>query len=121
MLDPLELSYAVGIEDVEATTVRGRPTWAATCRPLIGKGEEWQGGYEPRCICCPLLDSAVSRLVECGPQDPTLSDSELPATYRVHLHVKTGIVVDITPLDGSGGSSLSNEIHVVDERLEVGL
>ncbi|MFC3480849.1 hypothetical protein ACFOLD_09520 [Kocuria carniphila] len=85
MLDPLELSYGVGIDDVEATMVRGRPTWAATCRPLIGKGEDWEGGYEPRCSCCPLLDSAVSRLVECGPQDPTLSDSELPTAYRVHL------------------------------------
>lgn len=120
MLDPLELSYGVEIGEVEGTTVRGRPTSAATCRPLIGKGEEWKGGYDPRCSCCPLLDSAVSRLLESGPQDPKLSDSELPTTYRVHLDVQTGIVVDITPLDGSGGTSLPNEIHAVDERLEVG-
>ena len=121
MLDPLELSYGVEIDDVEATTVRGRPTWAATCRPLTGKGEEWEGGYDPRCSCCPLLDSAVSRLVEYGPEDPTWSDRGLPTTYRVHLDVQTGIVVDIAPLDGSGGTSLTNEIHAVDKRLEVRL
>lgn len=55
-----------------------------------------------------------------GPEDPTLSDRELPTTYRVHLDVPTGIVVDITPLDGSGGTSLTNEIHAVDGRLAVG-
>jgi hypothetical protein len=28
--------------------------------------------------------------------------------------VQTGIVVDITPLDGLDGTSLSNELHAVD-------
>ena len=37
--------------------------------------------------------------------------------YCVHLDVQTGIVVDITGLDGTGGSSLTNEIHAVDEPL----
>ena len=58
-------------------------------------------------------------MVKYGPQDPTLSDSELPTTYRVHLDVQTVTVVNITPLDGTGGASLTNEIHAVDGRLEV--
>ena len=33
MLDPVELTYGVDITCIVATTVRGRPAWAATCRP----------------------------------------------------------------------------------------
>lgn len=39
------------------------------------------------------------------------------ASHRVHLDVQTGIVVDTTDLNGTGGSSLTNEIHAVDEPL----
>ena len=38
--------------------------------------------------------------------------------YRVHLDVRTGIVVDLTPLDGTEGTSFTNEIHNVDEHLD---
>ena len=117
MLDPVELSDGVVITGVAAVTVRGRPAWAATCRPLAGRGEEWEDGYEPRCSCCPLLDSAVSRLLEYGPGDPTLTDPALPTSYRVHLDVQTGIVVDLAPVDGRGGTVLTNEILSVDEPL----
>lgn len=117
MLDPAELGQGVEITELTATVLRGRPTWAATCRPLVGAGEDWEGGYEPRCGCCPLLDSLASRLLEYGPDDPTLATEEPPTTYCVHLDVQTGIVVDVTALDGLGGSSLTNEIHDVDEPL----
>jgi hypothetical protein len=117
MLDPAELSHGVDVTDVRATTVRGRATWAAACRPLVGDGEDWAGGYDPRCGCCPLLDSRASRLVEYGPDDPTRLPPNLPTAYLVHLDVRTGIAVDITPLDGSGGTRLTNEIHAVDEPL----
>ena len=118
MLDPAELSRGVEVRDVAASVLRGRLTWSATCRPLIGPGEEWGNGYEPRCGCCPLLDSLASRIPEYGPEDPTMIDGDLPTEYSVRLDVQTGIVVAITPLNGTGGTILSNEIHTVDEPLD---
>ena len=115
--DPL-LSRGVDVRDVTATILRGRPTWSATCRPLRGDDEEEKGGYTPRCGCCPLLDSPASRIHEYGPEDPTLVGGGLATVYRVHLDVQTGIVVDLTPLDGTEGNSLTNEIHDVDEPLD---
>jgi hypothetical protein len=117
MLDPAELSSGVQIDGVTATTLRGRPTWSATCRPLMGDGEEWEGGYDPRCGCCPLLESAASRLLEYGPDDPTLHSGDLPTTYLVHLDVQTAIAVQIDAVDGRGGAILSNKIHDVDQPL----
>ena len=117
MLDPIELDQGVEIGDVTATVLRGRATWAATCRPLPGQGEDWVGGYLPRCGCCPMLDSPASRIYEYGTEDPTLTD-DLATVYRVHLDVRTGIVVDLTPLDGTEGTSFTNEIHNVDEHLD---
>lgn len=118
MLDPAELSRGVEVSDVEATVLRGRPTWSATCRPLLGEGEEWDGGYDPRCGCCPLLLSPASLIPEYGPEDPALTAGDVPTVYCVLLDVQTGVVVDITALDGIGGSSLTNEIHAVDEPLD---
>jgi hypothetical protein len=117
MLDPVELDQGVEIGDVTATVLRGRATWAATCRPLVGRGEDRAGGYVPRCGCCPLLDSPASRIREYGPEDPTLTD-DLATLYRVHLDVGTGIVVDLTPMDGTEGVSLTTVIHDVDEPLD---
>ena len=59
----------------------------------------------------------MARLIR-HPEDPTLIGGDLPTVYCVHLDVQTGIVVDITGLDGTGGSSLTNEIHAVDEPLD---
>lgn len=114
MLDPAELSHGVQIDDVTTTMLRGRPTWSATCRPLLGVGEDWDGGYDPRCGCCPLLDSYASRLLEYGPDDAKLHDGDLPTTYLVQLDVQTAMVVQINAMDGRGGTVLSNEIHAVD-------
>ena len=118
MLDPAELSHGVQIDDVTATTLRGRPTWSATCRPIMGVGEDWEGGYEPRCGCCPLLDSAASRLPEYGPTDPTVLAPDVPTTYLVHLDVQTGIAVQIDAVDGYGGTVLTNQILAVDQLLD---
>lgn len=118
MLDPVELGQGVEISDVTATVLRGRAAWAATCRPLAGHGEDWVDGYVPRCGCCPLLDSPAARIYEYGPEDPIPAGEDLATVYRVHLDVGTGIVVDLTPLDGTEGTSLTNEIHTVDEPLE---
>ena len=117
MLDPVELCQGVEISDVTTTVLRGRVTWAATCRPLAGVGEDWVGGYVPRCGCCPLLDSPAARIYEYGPKDPTLA-ADLATVYRVHLDVGTGIVVDLTPLDDTEGTSLTNEINDVDVPLD---
>jgi hypothetical protein len=117
MLDPVELSHGVQIEDVTATMLRGRLTWSAHCRPLPGEGEDWQGGYDPRCGCCPLLDSAASRLPEYGPDDARLKVDDLPRAYLVQLDVQTAVAVQIDAMDGWGGVVLSNEIHDVDRPL----
>ncbi|MFK5691244.1 hypothetical protein ACI3EY_16425 [Ornithinimicrobium sp. LYQ92] len=110
MLDPAELADGVAVSDVTEVELRGRRTWQAVCRPLVD-------AYAPRCGCCPLLDSVASRLVEYGPDDPNAAtDRELlPTAYLVSLDVRTGIVVDVSPLDGAGeGTSFVNEIHAVD-------
>lgn len=117
MLDPDELDHGVQIHDVAASTRLGRETWSATCVPLIGAGEEWVGGYDPRCGCCPLLDSRASRWVEYGPDDPITGARDLPTTYRVQLDVQTAIVVRIDALDGPAGMVLTNEVHGVDTHL----
>lgn len=118
MLDPDELSHGVEVEDVTTVIVRGRLTWSAICRPLMGEAEDWDDGYDPRCGCCPLLDSLASRLPEYGPAHPVLSAADLPSTYRVWLDVRTAIVVRIDALDGHRGTVLVNEIHAVDEPLD---
>ena len=118
MLDPAELSRGVDVSEVVATTLRGRLTWSAACRPLLGAGEDRGNGYTPRCGCCPLLDSPAARIHEYGREDPTLTSGDLATVYCVHLDVQTGIVVDITPLDGLDGTSLSNELHAVDAPLD---
>lgn len=126
MLDPVELAddadldgqrprqdvTGVLVSEVTEVDHRGRRTWQAVCRPVVKS-------YDPRCGCCPLLDSVASRLLEYGPDDPNLAaDREsLPTAYLVGLDVRTGIVVDVTPLDGTAGTSLANEIYAVDEVL----
>ncbi|KUG55664.1 hypothetical protein AVL62_05005 [Serinicoccus chungangensis] len=126
MLDPVELAdgsspgehpdvqvEGVAVTEVSEVELRGRRTWQAVCRPLVG-------AYDPRCGCCPLLDSVASRLLEYGPDDPALATGResLPTAYLVSLDVRTGIVADVSPRDGDGaGSSFGNEIHAVDEPL----
>lgn len=116
MLDPEELSHHVDLADVHAAERTGRLTWWATATP--------QDGYDPRCGCCPLLLGRVSVELEYGPFDDDSGRrgwetawEDLPSTYLVGLDVQTGIVVDITPLDGTGGTRLGTSIHSVDAAL----
>lgn len=111
MLDPAELSAGVEVTEVVQRSRGGRLTWEATCRPLVE-------AYDPRCGCCPLLNSRASRLLEYGPDDPTLDDADLPTAYWVALDVETGIVVDLRAEDGRQ-EPLVNTIHAVDEPLQV--
>lgn len=128
MLDPVELAdgrdpdpdgqrprqdvTGVLVSDVQEVEHRGRRTWRAVCRPVVE-------AYDPRCGCCPLLESVASRLLEYGPDDPNLATDRdnLPTAYLVSLDVRTGVVVDVSPLDGTTGTSLTNEIVAVDEPL----
>lgn len=124
MLDPAELADGladvadepprivpgVDLERVQELQVRGRRGWRAVCRPRTD-------AYEPRCGCCPLLDSVASRLKEYGPDDPTRIDPTLPTAYLVTLDVQTAIVIEIEALDGTGGTRVTNTIHAVDEPL----
>lgn len=116
MLDPDELSHHVDLADVHAAERACRPTWWATATP--------RDGYDPRCGCCPLLLGQVSVELEYGPFDDESGRrgwetawDDLPSTYLVGLDVETGVVVDITPLDGAGGTRLGNDIHAVDTTL----
>ncbi len=114
MLDPVELSSGVQIQEVTTGMLRGRSTWSAICIPMVGEGADWEGGYDPRCGCCPLLDSAASRLLEYGTADAAMHFGDVPQTYLVRLDVQTAIVVDVTAMDGWGGIVLTNEVHAVD-------
>lgn len=117
MLDPEELSHDVDITDVYAADRLGRPTWWATASTTPD--------YDPRCDCCALLNDQgsiqlVERLFDDGERRErgweTYSD-DVPTAHLVGLDVQTGIVVDITELDGSCDTWVSNEIHAVDEEL----
>lgn len=117
MLDPEELSHDVDLTDVYAADRFGRLTWWATASTTPG--------YDPRCSCCALIYDQVSISLVEGLFDDgdrrergweTYSD-DLPTAHLVGLDVQTGIVVDITPLDDSCVTGLSNEIHAVDNEL----
>lgn len=122
MLDPVELADGaepgtdgVDVTEVHAADRHGRLTWWATCRPT----QE----YAARCAgCCDLLPTRVSQEVEStrgGFRLPEETLAARPTAYLVGLDVQTGIVVDVTPLDGApgAGTRLRNDIHAVDEPL----
>lgn len=118
MLDPAELSSGVEVSDVRAVSLHGADAWSAICRPVVPVGPDDQDCYDPRCSCCPLLDTLASRTLEHGPEhasDPAIfGEGTVATTYLVHLSTRTGVVLDVTPLDGESGTSLSVRIHGVD-------
>lgn len=117
MLDPVELADGeepgldgVDVTEVHAADRHGRATWWATCRPTPG--------YAARCAgCCDLLPTRLTQELEAdrsGYRPPEEELASLPTAYLVGLDVQTGVVVDVTPLDGQGGTRLTNVIHQVD-------
>lgn len=98
MLDPVELSHHVAVDDVVESERAGRPTWWARVAALPG--------YEPRCDCCALIWSEISdadRLVVSEPTEPPPDPGvAYPDDYTVGLDVETGVVVALRP---SGGPS----------------
>lgn len=108
VLDPEELSQHVELTSVHAADRRGRPTWWAQAQALPG--------YEPRCGCCPLLLGRVSMETEGLADEVVTGDdlADLPTVYLVGLDVRTGVVVDLSPMDGRGGTRVDVDIHAVD-------
>lgn len=96
MLDPVELSHHVTVDDLREEDRLGRRTWWARLAPVVG--------YEPRCGCCPLLLTEVSEREEAEASDTPWAEWSrgvvYPTAYDVGLDVETGIVTSLTPLDG---------------------
>ncbi len=114
MLDPVELAAGVDVDQVQAVTVRGRPTWMAECTPTPA--------YQARCPgCCDLLDTGVAREAAGGDGGQAGDGADLPiglpTSYLVGLDVQTGIVVDLAPLGGTSGhgTAFTTRIHAVDQ------
>jgi hypothetical protein len=104
MLDPVELSHHVDVEDVRAGDLFGRPVW----RARVSAAEE----YAPRCGCCPLLTSWIAARdeAECGGPEPRPAE-DYPAAYDVVLDLQTGVVVSMQPSGGVRDDSFTVEIH----------
>lgn len=111
-LDPVELSSSVEVTDLEEGERRGRTTWWATLRPVPG--------YDALCSCCALLWSDVAEAVLLTESSgwPASTDV-LPTRYRVGLDVRTGVVVDLRPLDGDPRPyRISTTVHGVDDEVD---
>lgn len=101
MLDPVELGDGTdgepGTELLELREVEhaGRPAWEALLRPTDDD--------EPRCSCCPLLQSAQSAAAE-GLPEPV--GAPYADAHLVRLDVQTGVCVLTRevggPRDGQG-------------------
>lgn len=121
MFDPFELTapffggddYGVTtvVEEVTVVEHHGRPAWEALVRPLES--------YDPRCSCCPLLDSAQADTAETAAGGPVVERPPGFAyadSYRVRLDVGTGICVLIAEVGGSRpGNGHDMRIEAVDE------
>jgi hypothetical protein len=109
MLDPVELSHHVRVDNPHADEVAGRPAWRAL---LVA-----EPGYEPRCggNCCELLHSEVGLLVDFADDPSRVPEAwrgrTYPEAYDVALDVATGIVVRCLPIGGDGGApGLENDV-----------
>jgi hypothetical protein len=118
MLDPVELSHDVRIEDLRAGEVSGRPVWRAF---LVA-----EDGYAPRCggNCCELLYSEAGLMSDFS-DDPSRVPEEwrgrvYPDGYDVAIDVPTGVVVCCRPVGGEPGAPwLENDLHEVDADVDL--
>jgi hypothetical protein len=113
MLDPVELSQDVRVDDLRVDAVGDRPAWRAR---LVA-----EPGYLPRCggNCCELLYSEAGLMSDFS-DDPSQVPEKwrgrvYPDAYDVALDVETGIVVRCHPIGGEDGAPwLENDVLEVD-------
>ena len=117
MLDPVELSHHVRVEDPREDEVAGRPAWRAF---LVA-----EPGYDPRCggNCCELLWSEAGLLADFADDPARIPESwrgrDYPEGYDVALDVGTGVVVRCHPVGGDADAPwLENDLHEVDTDLD---
>jgi len=116
MLDPVELSHHVRVEDPRTDEVAGRPAWRAFLVP--------ETGYDPRCggNCCELLWSEAGLLADFADDPSRVPESwrgrHYPDGYDVALDVGTGVVVRCRPVGGDEDAPwLENDLLEVDADL----
>ncbi|GAA2136934.1 hypothetical protein GCM10009844_03540 [Nocardioides koreensis] len=117
MLDPVELSHHVRVEDPREDEVSGRPAWRAFLVP--------ETGYLPRCggNCCELLWSEAGLLADFADDPSRVPESwrgrHYPEGYDVALDVGTGVVVRCHPVGGDEAAPwLENDLLEVDADLD---
>jgi hypothetical protein len=114
MLDPVELSHDVLVDDVVADDLDGRPVLRARVRPT--------DDYEPRCTCCSLLPTRRILMAEFENYPEGLArieETDFPDAFDVALDVRTGVVVELDPIGGDGSHLMfSVDIHDVDEDVD---
>ena len=99
VLDPHELSQGVDVLEVRALEHGGRSAWEALLRPT--------DEYDPRCPCCPLLQSLECDLsMDVEPQ-PSYADAHL-----VRLDVGTGVCVRTQEVGGPYDGLVHNLVVV---------
>ncbi len=114
VLDPVELADGndggpgTTIEELRAVDHHGREAWEAVLRPMPA--------YDPRCPCCPLLESEP--LGGGGDLREEQPDVVFPDAHRVRLDVATGVCVSNEQLGGTrSGAGHDLTIEAVDEPL----
>jgi hypothetical protein len=117
MLDPVELSHDVRVEQLRVDTVAGRDVWRAF---LVA-----EPGYDPRCggNCCELLYSEAGLIADFADDPEGVPEDwrgrRYPDGYDVALDVGTGVVVRCRPVGGDADAPwLENDIHEVDADLD---
>ena len=113
MLDPVELSHHVRVDDLRVDSIGGRGVWRAF---LVA-----EPGYLPRCggNCCELLYSEAGLMSDFGDDPSRIPEAwrgrRYPDGYDVALDVGTGVVVRCRPVGGEADAPwLENDIHEVD-------
>lgn len=94
MLDPVELSDGVVIDEVTETERHGRRTlWASI--------SDVTDDYEPRCSCCALLWGEETARLLADEGGPSVADEQFATSWLVGLDWETGIVVSLEPIGGN--------------------
>ncbi|MGY1617484.1 hypothetical protein ACI797_12160 [Geodermatophilus sp. SYSU D00691] len=118
VLDPVELADGqdgppLTVEDVAEVDHHGRPAWEAVVRTTPR--------YDPRCGCCPLLDSLDNARLEYESNGYPLPrpPEAYPERWRVRLDVGTGVcVLTEELLDLPRGNGHELRVEAVDEPMD---